>query len=56
MQSELRGVDPTAAIENIRTLDQIRADSLASRSFAMQLLVGFSLVASVLTLVGIYGR
>ncbi len=33
----------------------IRGDSLASRTFAMQLLVGFSLVGSVLTLVGIYG-
>jgi len=55
VQRELRAVDPTAAIENIRTLDQIRADSLASRNFAMRLLVGFSLVASVLTLVGIYG-
>jgi putative ABC transport system permease protein len=37
------------------TLSQIRGDSLASRSFAMQLLIGFALVASVLTLGGIYG-
>jgi putative ABC transport system permease protein len=55
VQRELRAVDPTVAVENVRTLDQIRGDSLASRSFAMQLLVGFSLVASLLTLVGIYG-
>jgi putative ABC transport system permease protein len=52
---ELRAVAPTAAVENIKTLEQIREDSLASRIFAMRLLVGFSLVASVLTLVGIYG-
>lgn len=52
---ELRSVDPTVSIENAKTLEQIRADSLASRIFAMQLLVGFSIVASVLTLVGIYG-
>jgi putative ABC transport system permease protein len=39
----------------MKTLDQIRDDSLASRTFAMQLLVGFALVGSVLTLVGIYG-
>jgi putative ABC transport system permease protein len=52
---ELRAVDPTAAVENMKTLDQIRDDSLASRTFAMQLLVGFALVGSVLTLVGIYG-
>ena len=48
-------VDPTAAIENPKTLAQIRDDSLASRTFAMQLLVGFAVVGSILTLVGIYG-
>jgi len=52
---ELRSIDPTVSVENARTLEQIRADSLASRIFAMRLLVGFSIVASVLTLVGIYG-
>ena len=51
----LRSVNPTVAVENVKTLEQIRSDSLASRTFAMQLLVGFSLVGSVLTLVGIYG-
>jgi putative ABC transport system permease protein len=51
----LRSVEPTVAIENVKTLEQIRSDSLASRTFAMQLLVGFSIVGSVLTLVGIYG-
>jgi len=55
VQRTLRAVDPTVAIENVKTLEQIRSDSLASRTFAMQLLIGFSLVGSVLTLVGIYG-
>ena len=55
VQRELRSVDPTVAVENVKTLEQIRSDSLASRTFAMQLLVGFALVGSVLTLVGIYG-
>jgi putative ABC transport system permease protein len=55
VQRELHSVDPTVAVENPKTLEQIRGDSLASRTFAMQLLVGFSLVGSVLTLVGIYG-
>jgi putative ABC transport system permease protein len=55
VQRELRAVDPTAAIENPKTLTQIREDSLASRTFAMQLLVGFAVVGSMLTLVGIYG-
>src|SRR5580658_1568354 len=55
VQRALHSVDPTAAVENVKTLEQIRMDSLASRTFAMQLLVGFSLVGSVLTLIGIYG-
>jgi putative ABC transport system permease protein len=33
----------------------VRDTSVATRTFAMQLLVGFSIVASVLTLVGVYG-
>jgi putative ABC transport system permease protein len=55
VRRELRAVDPTVAVENMRTLDDIRGESLASRTFAMRLLVGFAAVASVLTLVGIYG-
>jgi putative ABC transport system permease protein len=55
VQRELRGVDPTVAVENVQTLDQVRADSVATRTFAMQLLVGFAIVASILTLVGVYG-
>ena len=55
VRRELRAVDPTVAIENMKTMDEIRSESLATRTFAMQLLVGFALVGSVLTLVGIYG-
>jgi putative ABC transport system permease protein len=55
IQRELRAVDPTVAVENMKTLEEVRADSVASQTFAMQLLVGFALAASVLTLVGIYG-
>lgn len=55
VERTLRSVDPTAAIENVKTLEQIRDDSLASRTFAMQLLTGFAVVGSILTLVGIYG-
>jgi putative ABC transport system permease protein len=55
VQRELRAVNPTVAVENLKTLDQIRGDSLAPRTFAMQLLAGFAVVGSVLTLVGVYG-
>jgi putative ABC transport system permease protein len=54
VQQALRAVDPTAAVENVMTLDQIRSDSLASRNFAMQLLIGFAFLACVLTLGSIY--
>lgn len=55
IQRELREVDSTVGVERVKTLDEIRADSLASRSFARQLLVGFSLVGTILTIVGVYG-
>jgi putative ABC transport system permease protein len=55
VQREVHAVDPAAAVENVRTFDQIRDESLASRTFAMNLLVGFSVVGSALTLVGLYG-
>jgi putative ABC transport system permease protein len=55
VQRVLHVIDPTVAVENVRTLEQIRGDSVASRSFAMRLLLGFAVVACVLTLGGIYG-
>lgn len=55
IRSALRGVDPTVSVENLKTLEEIRDDSLSSRNFAMRLLGGFALIGGVLTLVGIYG-
>jgi putative ABC transport system permease protein len=55
VQKELRAIDPTVSIENVKTLEEIRADSVASRTFAMNLLVGFAMVACLLATVGIYG-
>ncbi len=55
VQRELRAIDPSLAIGRVKTLEQLRNDSVAAQTFAMRLLVGFSLVGSVLALVGIYG-
>ena len=55
LQRELHAIDPTVAVEGVKTFDQIRDESLAPRTFAMNLLVGFSAVGSMLTLVGLYG-
>src|SRR6185295_7557006 len=45
----------TVSVENVKTLEEIRVASVASRTFAMNLLVGFALVAGLLATVGIYG-
>ena len=55
IRREILSVLPTAAVENVKTLEDVRGDSLAARTFAMQLLVGFAAIGSVLTLVGTYG-
>jgi len=55
VKRELQSVDPTAAVEHARTMEDIRRESVAPRTFAMRLLIGFSLAASALALVGIYG-
>src|SRR5205814_7143998 len=55
VKRELHSVDPTAAVEHVTTMEDIRRDSVAPRRFAMRLLVGFSMAASTLALVGIYG-
>jgi putative ABC transport system permease protein len=55
IQRELRAIDPAVAIEGVKTLEQIRKESVASQTFAMRLLVGFSLAGCGLALVGIYG-
>jgi putative ABC transport system permease protein len=55
VRREIRTVDPTAAVERATTMAQIRRQSLAPRTFAMQLLIGFAVVTTMLALVGIYG-
>ncbi len=55
IRKELRAVDPTVAVEHVKTFDDLRAESLARQRFATQLLVGFALVGTLLTVVGVYG-
>ena len=55
VRREVRAVDPTAAVEHVTTMAEIRRESLAPRTFAMRLVVGFSVLATSLALVGIYG-
>jgi putative ABC transport system permease protein len=55
VRREVLAVDATASVEHAQTMGQIRSESMASPTFAMRLLLGFSLVATALALVGIYG-
>jgi putative ABC transport system permease protein len=55
VQHALRAVEPTVAIEDVKTFEQIRHDSIAPQLFTMRLLTGFSIVAGALALIGIYG-
>jgi predicted permease len=55
IQRELHSIDATAAVEHIKTMQDIRRESVAPRTFAMRLLIGFAGVATALALVGIYG-
>lgn len=55
IEKELRAIDPTVSVEGIKTLEEIRAASVASRTFAMKLLSAFAFAACLLATVGIYG-
>jgi putative ABC transport system permease protein len=55
VRQELHNIDPTAAVEHMQTMEEIRRASVAPRTFAMNLLGGFAIAATLLALVGIYG-
>ena len=55
VRAQLRTVDPTSAVERITTMAELRRESVASRTFAMRLLIGFAVAATLLAVVGLYG-
>jgi putative ABC transport system permease protein len=55
VREELRQIDPTSAVERMTTMAEIRRESVAPRTFALRLLIGFAVAATVLALVGLYG-
>ena len=55
LQQAVWSVNPNLPLSNVRTLDQIRASSMAQTSFALAMLGIAAGVALLLGLVGIYG-
>jgi putative ABC transport system permease protein len=55
MRQQVKAVDPDQPIYNIRTMNEIRADSVAPERLNLALLSIFAGLALVLAIVGIYG-
>jgi putative ABC transport system permease protein len=55
VRTALRALQPTVAVEHVTTMDAIRRQSTAAQTFALRLLAGFAIVATLLAAVGLYG-
>jgi ABC-type antimicrobial peptide transport system permease subunit len=55
VRDALRALQPTAAVERVTTMAEIRRQSTAAQTFALRLLTGFAVVATLLAAVGLYG-
>ncbi len=55
VRSQIAALDPAQPIYNVRTMEQIRDESVATEKLNLTLLILFASVALVLALVGIYG-
>ena len=55
LRAEARDFDATLAIYDIRTMQEIRAESVAERRFLLMLIGAFGILALVLAAVGVYG-
>lgn len=55
IRHEISNVDPDLPAANVRTLEQVTADSIAPRRVSVALITVFAAVALVLASVGIYG-
>jgi putative ABC transport system permease protein len=55
MRQQVRSVDPDQPIYNVRTMNEIRSDSVAPERLNLTLLTIFAGIALVLAIVGIYG-
>ena len=55
LRGAVLALDPDQPVYNVRTMEQLLADSLVARRFSMTVLAVFAVVALLLALIGIYG-
>ncbi len=55
IRSAVAELDPDLPLSDVRTMDAVRADSLARERFLMTLLLAFAAIALTLAVVGVYG-
>jgi putative ABC transport system permease protein len=55
VRGQILAVEPNQPVYNVRAMEELVAESIASRRFSMFLLLVFALVALVLAAVGLYG-
>jgi ABC-type antimicrobial peptide transport system permease subunit len=55
LKREIRAVDPTITVNDVRTMEDVVAHSLARQRFSMTLIGVFAGLALLLALVGLYG-
>jgi predicted permease len=55
VRKEVMAIDPNQPVANVRTMEELMAGSVAQSRYRTRLLSGFSVIALVLSAVGIYG-
>src|SRR5262249_23487654 len=55
VQREVQALDPTLPVFNVRTMDEVMAQSLATRRLILTLFSLFAVIALLLAAVGVYG-
>ncbi len=55
IRESVRAVDASRPVDTIRTLDEVIGIAIGPRRMALQVIVGFALIAMVLAAVGVYG-
>jgi len=55
LRNAVKATDPTLAVRDIRSLDDVVGSSLAARRFSLGLAFSFAVVALILAAVGVYG-